>query len=280
MAIEPLLLQQQQLAARAISPWVGPQRPPPILKLLQVFQFDLTAEGNLAGAIATATRFGYTGLLVKALDGVDWMSTFDTSPDALSGVDAVARQWEQCGEAGLRYFCWTNPRHDVDMAGEALATSRIARACDGVLLDTEPYRQFWGPNAPVGLANGFMESVREQAPDAFLGLQPDPRPTALQEIRVEEWLPFVDVLCGQHYWTDFGSNPRTELQYAAQLGASTGLPVVPTLPGNSAASVFPLDLIAQLPGFILWRLGTIGLDVLAQLGPCDVAGLSSAHLMA
>jgi hypothetical protein len=251
-----------------------------MLKLLQVWQFNATAEGGLAGAIATAKQYGFTGLVVKALDGIDWMSIYDTSPDALDSVTKVAQQWRTCADAGLRYFCWTNPKHDIDMPGEAAVTALIARACDGVLLDTEPYRQFWGSNAPAGLAQSFMESIREQAPEAFIGLQPDPRPTALDQIRVQEWLPFVDVLCGQHYYQDFNSDPAAEMAYALELGQRFGLPVLPTLPGNAPTASLPLSEIWKFPGFVVWRLGTTPPQALQLLGSCAVLGLSSPRLVA
>jgi hypothetical protein len=268
------LIQQQQVARRA------PRATPVMLKLLQVWQFNATAEGGLAGAIATAKQYGFTGLVVKALDGIDWMSVYDTSPDALDSVTKVAQQWRMCADAGLRYFCWTNPKHDIDMTGEAALTARIARACDGVLLDTEPYRLFWGSNAPAGLAQSFMESIREQAPDAFIGLQPDPRPAALDQIRVQEWLPFVDVLCGQHYYQDFNSDPAAEMAYALELGQRFGLPVLPTLPGNAPTASLPLSEIWKFPGFVVWRLGTTPPQALQLLGSCAVLGLSSPRLVA
>lgn len=277
--IDTRLVQQQQLVRGLTSTQEHFRR---ALKLLQIFQYGppYAMETELGEALATAVQYGFTGVVVKALDGVDWMARFDPTRDALDSIDAVAAQAAKAHSLGLYYFCWTNPRHDVDMTLEVSLTASTARACDGLFLDTEPYRQFWGAGSPPGLAEAFMGSLRQQAPDAFLGLQPDPRPAALQQIRVDEWLPFVDVLAGQHYWTDFGSDARKELEYAMQLGRSAGLPLLPTLPGNANARTIPLDVVEQFPGFIVWRLGTTGPDVLNTIGGCPVIGLASPRLAA
>src|SRR6266542_3783079 len=101
---------------------------------------------------------------------------------------AVAAQRDRCHAAGLQYYVWTVPLHDVDLDVQAERTSQAALAADGLFLDVEPYvRQpnsppFWGPLRPVGLARSFMERIRARAPDAWLSLQPDPRPARLAEI--------------------------------------------------------------------------------------------------
>ena len=250
------------------------------LKLLQVFQYGppYANERGLNDAVTTALRFGFTGLLVKALDGTDWMSKYDRSPDALDSIESVARQAALASMSGLYFFCWTNPRRDVDTMLQASLTSRVAKACDGVFLDVEPYPQFWGDGAPPGLAAAFMESIREGAPDAFIALQPDPRPVALDQIRIHEWLPFVDAFAGQHYWTDFGTNPTDELASAIMLGKTLHKPIVPTLPGAISGTTAPVELLGQLPGLIVWRMGTANSESLRTLGGINVTGSFSAKL--
>jgi hypothetical protein len=53
------------------------------VKLLRVWKFsgDGRDADNLAEAIGIATQHGSSGLLVKALDGTDWMRTYDASAD-------------------------------------------------------------------------------------------------------------------------------------------------------------------------------------------------------
>lgn len=238
------------------------------MKLLQVWQYGppAAAEETLDQALATAATYGFDGLLVKVLDGTTWMGQIDPSSDAVRSADQVAEQRVRCQAAGLRLYAWTNPLYDVDREQQATLTAACATACDGLFLDVEPYEQFWGAWRPADAAKAFMERVRELAPRAWLALQPDPRPARLAEIRPEEWLPFVDVLAGQHYWSDFESDPRQELAYASSLREQWGKPVWPTLPGNSPPESAPLDLLAGFTGLVCWRLGSTPATMLARLG--------------
>lgn len=238
------------------------------MKLLQVWQYGqpTAAENGLDDAIATAKQYGFDGLLQKALDGLTWMSQVDPHPDAIGSVDQVRQLAARAHAAGLKYFVWTNPRHDVNVDQEATLTGQLAQACDGLFLDTEPYRQFWGNDAPIGQAAHFMQVVRGVAPEAFIALQPDPRSNALAGIRIAEWIPSCSAISGQHYWTDFETDPRVELGNAADLGVQFGLPVMPTLPGNADPSSVPTDLLGGFPGFVVWRMGTTGPAMLQVLG--------------
>lgn len=243
------------------------------MKLLQVWQYGppAAAEETLDQALATASAYGFEGLLVKALDGTAWMGQIDVSPDALRSTKQLAEQRARCQANGLRLYAWTNPLYDVDREQQATLTAACANACDGMFLDVEPYDQFWGAWRPPGAAKAFMERVRELAPGAWLAVQPDPRPERLAEIRPGEWLPFVDALAGQHYWSDFQSDPRQELAYARSLGSQWGKPVWPTLPGNALPESAPLDLVAGFPGLVCWRLGSTPAAMLALLGGLRLA---------
>src|SRR5262249_59933012 len=87
------------------------------MKLVQIWKFsgrDREAD-DLDGAIAAASRNGFDGLLLKALDGTSWMRDYDGSPDALASADQVAAQRDRCHAAGLKLYVWANPLHDVDL---------------------------------------------------------------------------------------------------------------------------------------------------------------------
>lgn len=242
------------------------------LKLLQVWQWGDTHPEPL---MAAARSYGFTGLLVKALDGPQWMDNYDMSPDALGSVADVQHQADMAHDMGLYYFCWTNPRQfQIDVQTDL--TAQIAQHCDGVLLDIEPYNQFWGAWAEIGLAARFMTLLRSKAPHAYIGLQPDPRAAALASLRIAEWLPLADSIWGQHYWNDFGTDPTQELAAASIMSKVYSVPVLPTLPGN--ASGFPLDRISTFPGFAVWRSGTTPEATLTALGNLPVAGITSDKL--
>ncbi|HEY3058845.1 MAG TPA: hypothetical protein VGL99_07735 [Chloroflexota bacterium] len=248
------------------------------MKLLQLWKFGGSGRDadNLADAIGRAQQHGFDGLLVKALDGTEWMSAFDSGADAIASSDQVAAQRDACHAAGLKYYVWTNPLHNVDLDVQATRTAAAALASDGIFLDVEPFAgppPFWGPLRPPGLADGFMRRVRELAPDVWIALQPDPRPGRLAEIRPEEWFPYINAFAGQHYWTDFSpsaeswaTRARLELSNAAEIGRHWNKPVLPTLPGISNATAFPIDMLRDFPGFVVFRLGTTSSESLNLLG--------------
>src|SRR5688572_18700293 len=124
------------------------------MKLLQIWKFagDARDVSNLDDAIATARRYGFDGLLVKALDGTDWMRTYDVADDALASSTQVLAQRDRCHAAQLKYYVWTNPLHDVDIDRQAALTAEAAQAADGLFIDSEPYTSFWGAWRPQGSA--------------------------------------------------------------------------------------------------------------------------------
>lgn len=266
------LAAQQALLAAASGPPVSEQHR---LKLLQVWQWEGVKLDD--AFLQSVKDLGFTGLLVKALDGAVWMSNYDSSAYALSEVNDVSWQSDLCHEHGLYYFAWTNPLQ-MYTGVQSHLTAEISKRCDGVFLDVEPYAQFWGPWAPAGLASSFMQAVRKEAPESFLVLQPDPRVNALASIRINEWAPYVDALSGQHYWSDFHTDPTQELAHAQALGSLYRLPLLPTLPGNAPQGSFPVDVISEFPGYVVWRLGSTPANTLALLGSLPVAGLATQKL--
>lgn len=239
--------------------------------LLQVWQWGPphATERNLEEICTTARTFGFTGVLIKALDGLNWHRSYFAGQDALGSVEQAAEQRAYVNGRGLGYYLWTNPLYlstAERRTEQARLTGEIANVCDGLALDVEPYPQFWGAWRPVGAATRFMQDLRAVAPDALVIFQPDPRPARFAELRPEEWLPSCDVIAGQWYWTDFQTDPSAELAAAARLGAQWGKPVWPTLPGNTAASAIPLNQLRELQGAVLWRLGSAGAGVLQTVG--------------
>ena len=245
------------------------------LKLIQVWQWaDLPY--NFDGALTLCEDLGMTGLLIKALDGKYWMGDIEPSPIAVSSVRDCHELWQRAFERGLYVFFWTNPRQ-ADWQAQANTTADIALASDGVLLDIEPYAEFWGAWAEVGLARRFMQAIRARAADAYVALQPDPRTNALQALRIAEWTEQADGVWGQHYWNDFHTDPEAELAHARDLGQVLGTPICPTLPGNYGGA-YPLDTISTFPGFAVWRAGSTPMSTLIALGNTPVAGLTTKKI--
>jgi hypothetical protein len=245
------------------------------MRALQIWQYEgAQAEQTLDDAIATCQQFGFDTLAVKALDGTMWMGVVDGGTDALRSYDDVAQQSVYANNHGIRFLCWVNPLQ-ADMMTQADMAAQIANRCDGVLFDTEPYAGFLGAYPPVGLCASYMQRVRSQVDQSkILGLQPDPRENALQEVRFyDEWAPNgATHYLPQDYVTDFYYTPTADLMRAllnrtAEIAAQTGLVAMPTLPGNSGDNgLFAADALQQFGGFVSWRMGTTPPDALTFLG--------------
>lgn len=240
--------------------------------LLQVHHYGLpyAQESNLEQAADLAIRYGFTGLLCKALDGTTWMGTIPVqsrAPDAIRSVRQVQQHHEYCHSRGLEYYIWTNPLTTNSIVTQAELSGDLANACDGLFLDVEPYNEFWGRNNPVGMARDFCQRIRQKAPDAFICLQPDPRPTQFPGIRPEEWLDYVDAVSGQHYWPLFGTTAQAELAAAQRFAELCGKPNYPTLYYN----INPHEPIeGEFPGFVLFVMGYANSNVLEAVGGIKV----------
>jgi hypothetical protein len=246
------------------------------MRALQIWQYGppAQAEVTLDDAINTCHDYSFDTLLVKALDGTMWMGVVDGHPDALRSLDDVARCAQYANARGVRFVCWTNPLQ-ADMQLQADMSAAIANACDGVVFDTEPYDHFLGSYPPVGLCASFMQRVRSQVEQSkILGLQPDPRENALQEVRFyDEWAPNgATHYLPQDYVSDFYFTPtadhmRALLNRSAQIGQQFGLVVMPTLPGNCGdTGLFAADTLQQFGSFASWRMGSTPPDALTFLG--------------
>lgn len=254
-------------------------------KLLQIWQYNTQAEKTMAEAIQTALDYGFTGIVQKALDGNTWMGNVDPSSDAIHSSNDVARLCNQCNEAGLSFYIWTVPHAvDVDMAQQAIDTAACATACNGVFLDVEPYAGFWGIQ-PAGIATTFMKALTDQLggndlrdPAILITLQPDPRPARIVDIKIAEWLPYVDAVAPQHYWSTFGTTPEQELQNADDLWDQLWAMKEPlqywlTVPGATDPSLIEgIDLSDSnepgwpFNGLVVWRLGTATPETLKIYG--------------
>lgn len=219
------------------------------LKALQVWM-DFTWPQIRNFALAN----GFNAVLLKAIDGADWMEAFDPE-EGLGSLAEVRAAKEYFEESGLRFGVWVNPKVNNTLWDEDV-TAELANICDFVFLDVEPYAGFWEAWRPAGVAFEWMRRVREKSPNGVFVLQPDPRSNRLAEIRPAEWLSECDGWAPQWYWTDFGMSPEGVLE---ELPGP--LDTYPTVPANASPDEIArfmqgLDSIPNVKGAVLWRLGT------------------------
>lgn len=120
--------------------------------------FSAQAERTWTDALHTAQALAGAGvLLVKAMDGQQWMSDFDNAPAAIYGPKAL-RGLQQVGAAqGCSVVPWVVP-HGRDDAAMHAALGEV------LIVDLEPYPGFWTDSAggvPLYLAGLRAGGVRE-----------------------------------------------------------------------------------------------------------------------
>ncbi|HLZ69578.1 MAG TPA: hypothetical protein VKV26_06655 [Dehalococcoidia bacterium] len=229
-----------------------------------LWMFSAQAKRTWADALRTAQSLAGAGvLLVKAMDGQQWMSDFDNAPAAIYGPKAL-RGLQQMGAAqGCTVVPWVVPHSRADAAAQA-ALGEV------LVVDLEPYAGFWTDAAdgvPVYLAGLRAGGVR----DLYVSL--DPRPRALAALDAASWAGQTAGILPQTYWTDFGTAPEACLAQIAAC-ARLGAPVVPVLPGDGAAGfadLWPAARALGCGGVCGWRLGSMDAAALAAFAALDVA---------
>lgn len=101
----------------------------------------------------------------------------------------------------------------------------------------------------------------------------DPRPQALAALDVAGWAGQAAAILPQTYWTAFGVAPEVCLAQIAAC-ARFGVPVVPVLPGDGAASYsvfWPAARALGCSGVCGWRLGSMDTTALAAFAALEVA---------
>lgn len=130
---------------------------------------------------------------------------YDTSPYAITNLDAVKARCDDFVDRGIRPIPWCVPM-GLDVEAEAQFCARVANVAGALDFDVEPYEEFW-----PGIARGdygavvpFFARVRDLAPDAELTLDFPARNTAWEwgkiKHAVELAAPYVDRLALQSYF--------------------------------------------------------------------------------
>lgn len=254
---------------------VGAAAEPSVNHLAWVWQF--TQDGG-KDEIRRVLAQHDLGVVLKTHDGTEWMSTYDASPDAVSGpaqVEALAAFFE---EGGVPFHAWCvlnglEPKREAQMAAEVLAAG--ARS---ISLDLESHAGFWVGDSRAALELG--RELRGLQPDAWVVTSIDARPWEIDRIPLEEFSTFSSEIAPQVYWAAFetaanvlkfttagyppseddGITPRFLLDVAAAKLRPFGLPVHPIGDGTRAEQsewddfierAYAIDAVAVS----VWRYG-------------------------
>ena len=228
-------------------------------KAIWIWEYSQQAEQQIEQVAETALQLaGCDTVLLKAMDGTDWMSAYDRGTGAIDGLETWQATVRRGAVAGINVLPWVVP-HGQSPASEAGLHVQLGQT---LICDIEPYTGFFtaGPgNVPV-----YLAALREAGAGRIYA-SIDPRPSAIAALDVSSWASLVDGFLPQVYFTDFGGDPLDVIPMLGRVCA-LGKPVVPVLPGIAQAgdlrSVWALAQVLGCTGVSVWRLGSMNRDQL------------------
>ena len=183
------------------------------------------------------------------------------------------------GDIGIPVRLWSIPEgEDNNWREEVRLVTELANNAGnnvrGLILDIEPYEQFWGSYRQVGRARDYSNMLRDNLNSNLdMWAAPDARSTKLRELRWEEWAPNVTAIMGQCYWNEFELPWRRAVEYVLK-PMPTDMPQGLVFPWYKSRSgqmlgVSPSDLRAAMDThndkiLSIWRVE--GLSHLQSLG--------------
>ena len=175
--------------------------------LAWVWQFQHDGDRELIRDILSEYQLG---LVIKTNDGIDWMSSYDTSKDAISGPRSIEKLATFFDNANVPLHAWTvvngaQPRQEAEMAATVLNSG-----AKSLFIDLEPYAGFW--HGTKTDAKIYGDHLRQLAPSAHITTSVDGRPWELPNIPLEEFADFTDAIAPQVYWNLFNTY-RNKLMY-------------------------------------------------------------------
>lgn len=250
---------------------IGPGDPK---HLAWVWQFRHDGDRELIRDVLAAHGLG---IAMKTHDGVDWMSKYDDSPDALDGPGAVTSLAQFFEDGGVPFHAWSVLHGEDPVAEATLASEVLSAGARSVIVDLEAHAGFWRGTDDDAMRYG--EELRRLQPSAFVATSIDSRPWEVPRIPMAEFAQFTDAIAPQVYWATFnnsgnitkyrlsgdapgpeGITPRFALQSAIRAVEEFGLPVHPigdgTVGGGDEWSDFIDEAFAsRAEALSVWRFG-------------------------
>jgi LysM repeat protein len=251
--------------------------------------WDFTRDGPLAPMLDTLSAYGL-GIALKTHDGVDWMSKYDPSKDAVSGARRVAQLADTFDSHGIPFYCWCVVRGEQPATEATMAADVLDAGARGLFVDLESYPGFWSGTSSAATLYGSL--LRERQPDASVLLTVDARPWEIASIPLREFSSFASAIAPQVYWPDFatapnlakyrkegedppasGITPAFALDAAAKKLDSLDFPLMPLVPiGPGTAEdtdawkqFIDVSFEHLARSISVWRLGTASEPVLTLL---------------
>jgi hypothetical protein len=165
-----------------------------------VWVWQFSADAN-PGLIADALGPRKLSVVVKTHDGVEWMSKYDTAPDAISSpaqVEKIASYFER---RGVEFHAWCVVKGIDPIAEARMAADVLAAGARSLVLDLEGSSGFWVGTA--GDAALYGTELRTRTPFGRVDISIDPRPWRINLVPMAEFVAATDGIWPQLYWDTF-----------------------------------------------------------------------------
>lgn len=153
------------------------------------------------------------GLLLKTHDGTEWMSAYDPSPFAPSGVSQVGVLASYFEGKGVPFHAWTVLKGQDPIREAEMAASVLAAGARTLYLNVQSQDGFW--EGSMEDAQTFGLELRRLKPDAHLMVVVDPRPWRLKEVPVAMFATFCNGFAPLHFWSQYDTTEDHDLFEAA-----------------------------------------------------------------
>ena len=252
--------------------------------LAWVWQFNHDGEPERIRDVLAAHGMGIT---LKTHAGVQWMSKYDPTRNAVSGPQRIAALAAFFEAGGVPFHAWCVVHGTDPVAESAMAAEVLAAGARSLSIDLESYAGFW--RGTTQSARLYTALLRYAQPDATVMISMDARPWEIDRIPLVEFAAVANGFAPQVYWSDFGTaanitkyrqagvdpgtagvTPVFALDAAVRKLASFGLPIHPIGPGLIADAFQWGQFISgayarDAETVSVWRLGTTSPRILEYL---------------
>jgi hypothetical protein len=237
--------------------------------------------------IASVLAQNKVGIILKAFNGTQWMSTWDTTRYAITGPDQVAALATYFENNGVPFHTYgvvqgLDPQREADMCAQV-----IGAGARSVFLDLEPFAGYWQGSSQAAVA--FGQEFQRQQPAGTLYLCVDPRPWVITRVPVDQLVPFSRGFAPMVYWESFntqdnmngfyssgyptgpaGITPEFLLDVSRSVLSKYGLPIQPVGQGASTDDAWVRFLTHAyqlgMGSVSVWRYGVSNIDIWPLLG--------------
>jgi hypothetical protein len=199
----------------------------------RIFVWQFSSDGALQD-VASALAGKGLAVVLKSHDGLDWMATYDHSPDAITDATRLHNVAQYFEDRRIPFHAWCvvkgiDPEREAQMCADVLAAG--ARS---LTIDLEGYSGFW-QGSPDD-ATRFGSALRSLSPFGRVDISIDPRPWRLSDVPLNEFVALSDGIWPQLYWDTFNTPGNVDGYNAA------GFPV----PASGITPEFLLDATERI----------------------------------